>query len=77
MRYDPPPAEIADRLVQRPDDTAEVLVKRLAEYHSKTAPLIPYYDARGVLVRIDGARPLDEVRRQALAAVGRQATVPA
>ena len=41
VTFDPPPADIAIRLIQRPDDTAEVLGKRLAEYRSKTAPLLP------------------------------------
>ena len=35
-------ADVAERLIQRSDDTEEVLTKLLTEYHEKTAPLIPY-----------------------------------
>jgi adenylate kinase len=70
LTFDPPPAEIADRLVHRPDDTEDVLVKRLAEYHAKTAPLIPYYEDRGVLVRVDGVGPVAEVQQRAFRALG-------
>lgn len=69
LTFDPPPADIAPRLLQRPDDTAEVLVKRLREYRAKTAPLIPYYESRGVLVRIDGDGPPESVRERVLMAV--------
>ena len=44
---------LADRLIQRSDDTEEVLSKRLGEYHDKTAPLIPYYEKAGLLRRIE------------------------
>jgi adenylate kinase len=43
-------------LVQRSDDTAAVVVKRLAEYHASTQPLEAYYGARRLLVNVDGAR---------------------
>lgn len=75
LTYDPPPADVLDRLVHRPDDTEEVLVKRLAEYHSKTAPLIPYYEDRGVLVRIDGVGTMADVQQRALKALGIAAVV--
>jgi adenylate kinase len=50
----PPPPEIVGRLVQRLDDTVEVFQTRMAKYHSETAPIIPYYSAKGLLKRIDG-----------------------
>ena len=46
----------------RDDDKPEVIRHRLAEYHSKTAePLVPFYEERGILRRVDGARAPDEV----------------
>ena len=45
----------------RADDTPEVLKKRLDAYHSQTAPLIDYYDRKGMLVTVDGMRAIDEV----------------
>lgn len=62
VKFDPPPPEIADRLIQRSDDTAEVLTKRLDEYHAKTSPLIPYYERAGLLRRIKGDQPMDAVK---------------
>lgn len=64
IRFDPPPAEIAARLIQRKDDTEEVLKERLNEYHAKTAPLIPYYDKTGLLRRINGLGTIEEIRER-------------
>lgn len=64
MEFDPPPPDIAQRLVQRNDDTEEVFGRRLREYRDKTAPLIPYYDAAGLLRRVDGNGPMAEVGRR-------------
>ena len=44
------------RLIQRDDDKPEVVRHRLEEYHSKTEPLIGYYEEQGILRRIDGSR---------------------
>ena len=62
VKFDPPPEEIADRLIQRADDTEEVLTKRLNEYHEKTAPLIPYYEEAGLLRRVSGEGSMEEVQ---------------
>ncbi|HVO31848.1 MAG TPA: adenylate kinase [bacterium] len=48
-------------LVQRPDDQEDTVRKRLEEYEAKTAPLRPFYEGSGRLVRIDGLGPIDEV----------------
>lgn len=45
----------------RADDNAETLKKRLAVYHSETAPLIDYYRGTGKLRTVDGAADIDEV----------------
>jgi adenylate kinase len=45
----------------RKDDTAEVFEGRLREYYKKTAPLIGYYYAKGVLVPVDGMAEMDAV----------------
>jgi len=45
----------------RADDNAEILKKRLANYHRDTAPLVEYYGARGKLETIDGSQAIDEV----------------
>jgi adenylate kinase len=46
---------------ERADDNAETLKRRLAVYHEQTAPVLPYYERRGVLHVIDGDRPVEEV----------------
>jgi len=62
IKFNPPPADIADRLVQRSDDTEDVLRQRLDEYHSKTAPLIPFYEGKGYLRRIEGVGTPEDIR---------------
>lgn len=61
LTFDPPPPEIADRLKHRSDDTEEAVRSRLNAYHDQTAPLIPFYESRGVLRRVDGVGTPDEV----------------
>lgn len=48
----------------RSDDTADVLKHRLEVYDAQTAPVLPYYDGRGVLRKIDGMKPIGEVTAQ-------------
>ena len=70
VRFDPPPADVTARLVQRPDDTEVVLRRRLAEYGEKTAPIIPYYEQQGLLRRVSGEGGLDDVQRRVMDALG-------
>jgi adenylate kinase len=49
------------RLVQREDDAEDVVRNRLAVYEEQTAPLIAFYEDRGVLKRFDGTRSPTEV----------------
>ncbi|NOZ01764.1 MAG: adenylate kinase [Deltaproteobacteria bacterium] len=62
IKFNPPPADIADRLIQRSDDTEEVLRQRLDEYHAKTSPLIPFYEEKGLLRRIKGVGTPENIR---------------
>ena len=39
---------------RRPDDTEETVRTRMAEYRAKTAPILPIYEARGIVSRVDG-----------------------
>lgn len=48
-------------LVQREDDKPEVVSKRLAEYHEKTAPLIAYYERQDKAVHVDALGDIDAV----------------
>jgi adenylate kinase len=70
LRFSPPPADVADRLVQRKDDTVEACTARLQKYHAETAPVVPFYDARGLLRRVDGVGSLPEVTARLLSVLG-------
>jgi adenylate kinase len=53
--------ECDEPLVQRNDDKAEVIAKRLQIYHKQTQPLVRYYKEQGAYIQVNGARPIDEV----------------
>jgi adenylate kinase len=66
VEFDPPKTDgVCDqdgsRLIQRDDDQPDVVRARLRTYHEKTAPLIDYYDERGLMRRIDGTRTPTDV----------------
>lgn len=69
MTFNPPPADVADRVVQRKDDTEEACRARLDSYHRQTAPLVPFYDGLGLLKRVDGVGKPDEVTGRITAAL--------
>ena len=54
---------------RRADDNEETVRSRLAVYHRQTAPLLPYYASRGILVTVDGMAAIDKVTEQILAAL--------
>jgi len=49
---------------RRADDNAETVRTRLEAYRAQTAPILPYYRAKGVLTSVDGMAAIDEVSRQ-------------
>lgn len=61
LTFNPPPAEIADRLLHRKDDTEDAVRSRLEAYHKMTAPIIPFYESLGLLKRVNGVGTPDEV----------------
>ena len=46
---------------RRPDDNEETVRTRMDEYRAKTAPILPGYEARGIVSRVDGMAGIDEV----------------
>ena len=56
-------------LFQRKDDTVESLTVRLEEYSSQTAPVLDYYDSKGIVTRIDASQPIDSVWNDTLTAL--------
>jgi len=47
--------------VRRKDDNEQTVRTRMAEYRAKTQPILPYYDQRGLVRRVDGMAPVEEV----------------
>lgn len=74
IEFNPPAREgVCDRcggeLIQRKDDTPEAINRRLETYFAQTEPLLAYYQERGLLTRVDGDRPIDEVTDGIAAAI--------
>lgn len=57
-------------LYQRDDDKPETVRNRLYVYYKQTSPLVGYYFAKGLLVQVDGAQPIEVVQAQLLALLG-------
>jgi adenylate kinase len=69
VEFDPPKEEgVCDidggKLSVRDDDKPEVIKNRLAQYREKTEPLIDHYEERGILHRVEGEHPPDEVEER-------------
>lgn len=56
---------------RRKDDNAETVKARLVAYRQQTAPILPYYKAKGLLHRVDGMAELDQVTREIAAVLSR------
>ena len=63
------------QLYQRPDDTPEVVRHRLQVYLRRTAPVVEYYRAKGLLIEIDGNRPIEAVTASILEALQAKSSV--
>jgi adenylate kinase len=51
----------AHEFKRRPDDNEETVRTRMAEYRAKTAPILPFYEAMGLVRRVDGMKSPDAV----------------
>jgi adenylate kinase len=49
--------------VRRADDSAATVNARLAAYHAQTAPILPFYERKGILNVVDGSQPIDVVTK--------------
>ena len=56
---------------RRKDDNAETVKARLVAYRQQTAPILPYYKAKGLLHRVDGMAELDQVTKEIEAVLSR------
>jgi adenylate kinase len=55
---------------RRPDDNEETVRTRMAEYRAKTAPILPIYEARGLVRRVDGMAAIEDVTKAIEAILG-------
>jgi adenylate kinase len=69
--YNPPPSDA--ELEHRADDRPEAVAKRLDAYESMTAALLPFYEERNLLRRIDGVGAPEEVTKRVFAALPERA----
>ena len=65
-KYNPPKVEgkcddCNEALIQRKDDNEETVVNRLKVYHETTAPVIDYYDKKGILLKTSGVGDINEI----------------
>ncbi len=70
--FNPPKVAMTDDitgepLIQRSDDNAEALKKRLATYHKQTTPVVDYYRKTGIWQAIDAAQKPGQVWKSLLA----------
>nr|WP_276593005.1 adenylate kinase [Sphingomonas sp. GC_Shp_3] len=56
---------------RRADDNEETVRTRMAEYRAKTVPILPLYEARGLVVRVDGMADIEQVSTQIAAILNR------
>ena len=49
---------------RRPDDNEATVRTRMAEYRAKTQPILPFYEAKGLVRRVNGMAPIEEVAAQ-------------
>jgi len=54
----------ATEFKRRPDDNEETVRTRMSEYRAKTEPILPYYEARNLVRRVDGMAPVEQVAAQ-------------
>jgi len=60
----------SSEMKQRSDDNEQTVRSRLEAYHQQTSPLAEWYDAQGLLRRIDGNKDVEEVTSDILVALG-------
>jgi adenylate kinase len=68
LKYKPPPP--GTELEHRPDDREDVVKSRVDTYERMTAELLPYYEERGILKRVNGVGTVEDVTARIFSALG-------
>ena len=63
--------ETGEALMQRPDDTASALVKRLKGYHGETVPILDHYKPHGIVAEVNANQGMDGVWGEVLESLKR------
>lgn len=76
-KYNPPKTQgVCDldgaRLIQRDDDQAETVERRIRVYMDQTSPLIEYYRQEGLLIEVDGTQSIDDVSTEILEVIQKE-----
>ncbi|KAJ8533422.1 hypothetical protein ON010_g13831 [Phytophthora cinnamomi] len=66
MAFNPPPPEVADRVIQRSDDTEETVRTRLEQFHAHSKAVVSALGGVCELIQADGTRPVGQVAEQLL-----------
>ena len=69
LKYKPPPPDA--ELEHRADDHEEVVKKRVTTYEAMTSELLPHYEKKGLLRRVDGVGTVEEVTARVLHVLGK------
>jgi len=76
-KYNPPKTpgvcdQDGTQLIQRDDDKAETVERRIRVYMDQTSPLIDYYRGKGLLVEVDGTKSIEAVSKEILKAIKKE-----
>ncbi|KAG6964236.1 hypothetical protein JG688_00007789 [Phytophthora aleatoria] len=66
LEFNPPPPEVADRVIQRSDDTEETVRTRLEQFHAHSKAVVSTLGGVCELIQADGTRSVDQVAEQLL-----------
>lgn len=58
-----------DQFFHRADDNEVSVKKRIETYYTQTAPLFPFYEDRGILKKVDGTKPMEEVSAKIMTSI--------
>lgn len=70
IKFNPPVDEKEEDLIQRPDDTEEVVKNRLKTYHEQTAPVLDFYKNQNKVTEIDGSQELEVITNKIFEILG-------
>ncbi|KAF0683367.1 Aste57867_24579 [Aphanomyces stellatus] len=75
LTFNPPPPELADKVVQRSDDTEETIRNRLSKFHENLDAILAAFESTSKVLQVDGTKPKTEIADQVIDAVGALAAI--